>query len=238
MYRTYGPRTGRPRTPRPATQPQLDYLVKLRKEIFETHLELAKIAGNTAVVEAMDAGMRELTTGTSDVRDIAHASQLIDGAKDARDRLRGKLAAARATVAEIDGIVDVTPAAAPTTAPAAPVEDAFDPHSLEIGIYRVDETIYRVRPNQTGTRKYAERLVHTVGDAKRLTAAGEKIKMTYEYAKGAIYRIRPENRVTGNEAEELSIVFTQCIAGCGHTLRAADSVERGIGPVCRKKWGL
>jgi hypothetical protein len=226
------------RTVRLATQPQLDYVRKLRAEIFDIHRELKVIAGDTTTVEALDDAARAMTVHTNDVRDVRHASWLIDHGKEAVRRLRADLDAARATVAEINAIVDdgnAVTAAAPVNAPA---EAPFDPHSLEIGIYRVGDEIFRVRPNKGGTRKYAERLVHTVGDAKRLTAAGEKIKMTYEYARGAIYRIRHENRVTGAEAEELSIVFTQCIAGCGHTLRAADSVERGIGPVCRKKWGL
>lgn len=230
------------RTVRSATQPQLDYIRKLRNEVFDIHRELKVIAGDTEAVEALDDDARALTTDTKDVRDIRHASQLIDHGKETTRRLRAELAAARATVAEINAIVDdaavaAAPAAAAAAASVAPAEAPFDPQTLEIGIYRVGETIYKVKPNRDKTRKYAERLIYTVGEAKRLTEAGTEIKAEYEFARGAIYRIRPDNRVTGQEAEELSIVFNSCIA-CGRHLKAAESVAAGIGPVCRKKWGL
>lgn len=111
---------------------------------------------------------------------------------------------------------------------------AFDPQTLDIGIYEVDDKIYKVKVNRAKTRKYAEVLSFTVGEALRLTRAGSTIKAEYIFERGAIFRIRPEHRITGKRAEELSIVFRSCIV-CGRTLKAAASVARGIGPVCIKK---
>lgn len=56
----------------------------------------------------------------------------------------------------------------------------------------------------------------------------------WEYATGAIRRIRPEHRMTVERAKELSVRFTRCIR-CGADLTNAESVERGIDPVCITK---
>jgi hypothetical protein len=111
---------------------------------------------------------------------------------------------------------------------------AFDPQTLEIGIYEVNDKIYKVKQNRAKTRKYAEVLDFTVSEALRLTKAGSTINAEYVFERGAIFRIRPEHRITGKRAEELSIVFRRCIV-CRRVLKAAASVARGIGPVCIKK---
>jgi hypothetical protein len=105
----------------------------------------------------------------------------------------------------------------------------------EAGIYETpDGKIYQVKWNKTKTNLYAKVLDMTVTEAIRLTAAGTKIKATYVYEAGAIHKIDAAWKITGPRAEELSIVFTSCIV-CGRTLKQADSVKAGIGPVCRKK---
>jgi hypothetical protein len=118
-------------------------------------------------------------------------------------------------------------------APVAFVPPApeFDPQSLELGLYEIGDSIFKVKMNKAGTNKYAEILNFTVGQAERLTAAGTVIKAKYTYDAGAIFRIRPEHRITGDRAKALTVIFRSCIV-CGARLKAAQSVERGIGPVC------
>lgn len=224
----------------PATGPQLRYVAILRGEIFDIHRQLRVIAGDTEAVAALDDGARELTVHTNDVRDFNHARRLIDHGKEAVRCLRAELAAAHATVAEIDAAaapvelpVDVVPNAgttAPAAAAAAPAAK-FDPQTLPIGIYELEGKIYKIKLNQDKTRRYALELTYDVGEIERLTAAGGRIKAEYVYAKGVIYSLRPEHRITGERAEQLVIVFENCIV-CGRHLRAAESVERAIGPVC------
>ena len=114
----------------------------------------------------------------------------------------------------------------PATFAATPV--------TEPGIYEHDGKIYKVQYNKTKTNLYAKVLTMTIGEAKRLTAAGSTVKAEYVYAPGAFREIDASHRITGPRAEELSIVFNNCIV-CGRHLKAADSVKAGIGPVCRNK---
>lgn len=223
----------------PATGPQLRYVAILRGEIFDIHRELRVIAGDTEAVEALDDGARELTVHTNDVRDFAHARRLIDHGKEAVARLRRDLSAARATVAEIDAaaapverLVDVADTTANPAAAAVPATK-FDSQTLPIGIYELKGKIYKIKLNKDKTRRYAMELTYDVGEIERLTAAGGRIKAEYVYAKGVIYSLRPEHRITGERAEQLMIVFENCIV-CGRHLKAAESVERAIGPVCWK----
>lgn len=104
----------------------------------------------------------------------------------------------------------------------------------EPGIYEHNEKIYKVVRSKTSGNLYAKVLTMTIGEAKRLTAAGSTVKADYVYAPGAFREIDASNRITGARAEELSIVFNSCIV-CGRHLKAADSVRRGIGPVCAGK---
>lgn len=98
------------------------------------------------------------------------------------------------------------------------------------GVYELPTgEIYVVKPNRTKTRLYAKRLVTTSSD--RLNANGDHVKVDFEYEQGAIYKIRPEHRMSLERAQELTIKFSHCIV-CGRKLKVAQSVERGIGPVC------
>lgn len=104
----------------------------------------------------------------------------------------------------------------------------------EPGIYEHDGLIYQVKAAKGSGNLYAKVLTMTIGDALRLTAAGSTVKAEYTYDKGAIFKISASDRITGDRAEELSIVFSNCIV-CGRHLKAAGSVKAGIGPVCITK---
>lgn len=102
---------------------------------------------------------------------------------------------------------------------------------LAPGVYEVDRVVYVVKPNRTKTAVYAKRLVEIGG--RRLTEAGEVANIEFVYAPGAVKLIRPEHRMTTERARTLTLVYGRCL-NCGRHLKAAESVERGIGPVCAK----
>lgn len=102
------------------------------------------------------------------------------------------------------------------------------------------EAYYAGAPAAAG-ELVADRLYEVDGEVYRtvLSGAGKlyaKIFTTdgWEYAAGAIRKIRPEHRMTVERAVELSARFARCIR-CGAELTNAVSVERGIGPVCITK---
>jgi hypothetical protein len=74
-----------------------------------------------------------------------------------------------------------------------------------------------------------------VSTSERLTEEGERVKFDFVYERGAIYNIKPEDKMSFNRAKELMIKYGRCIV-CGHRLKVAVSVERGIGPVCIKSF--
>jgi hypothetical protein len=84
----------------------------------------------------------------------------------------------------------------------------------------MDGAAYMVKWNQTKTRLYAK--VRTGG--------------RFEYAAGAIYRLTVGHRLTIEQAETLSLQVGACMI-CGRDLTVKESVARGIGPVCRKRYG-
>lgn len=114
-----------------------------------------------------------------------------------------------------------------TTVASNPIE------SLTIGVYEIPTTgeIYVVKPNQEKTRLYAKKLVEA--PSERVTETGKHVDFDFVYEKGAIYKLRPEFKMTLERGKELMIRYGRCIV-CGRTLKKAESVERGIGPVCIK----
>lgn len=99
------------------------------------------------------------------------------------------------------------------------------------GVYEVGDAVFVVKPNRSKTALYAKRLVEIGG--RRLTEAGERANIEFVYAPGAVAAIRPEHRMTAERARTLTLVYGRCL-NCGRHLKAAESVERGIGPVCAK----
>ena len=103
---------------------------------------------------------------------------------------------------------------------------------VTMGVYELPTgEIYVVKPNREGTHFYAMKLVQVSGE--RLTEAGTHVKIDFEYEKGAIFRIKPEHKMSLARAKELMVLYKHCIV-CGRKLKDATSVERGIGPVCIK----
>lgn len=104
----------------------------------------------------------------------------------------------------------------------------------EPGVYETPAgKIYVVKPNKQKTRLYAKQLVEI--DAERATEAGERVQIEFEYAAGAIFELAPGMKMPLERAKELTIRYGRCIV-CGRGLKAAKSVEQGIGPVCIKSF--
>jgi hypothetical protein len=107
--------------------------------------------------------------------------------------------------------------------------------NLVPGVYEVAGEVYVVKYNREKTNLYAKRLVG-LNYAGRVTEAGTKIDIDFEYDKGAIFNITLNDRMPVERAKELTTLYGKCIA-CGIRLKAGKSVENGIGPVCIKKFG-
>lgn len=95
---------------------------------------------------------------------------------------------------------------------------------LEDGFYMLEGEVYKVKHNQEGTRQYASKLSGAIGEAGR-----------FHMAQGAIRRIRPEHRMTVEQASAFGNVYAYC-ACCGRKLTNDDSIALGIGPDCFKKY--
>lgn len=87
---------------------------------------------------------------------------------------------------------------------------------LTAGIYVVNCGVFKVQRSRESGRLYA----------KKLTAENK-----WEYVAGAVYNLRPETRVTLDQAKEFGRRTGVCI-NCGAVLTDPVSVEAGIGPIC------
>ena len=101
----------------------------------------------------------------------------------------------------------------PVTAPAPAAVPVTD------GYYVVDGAVFKVQTAKSSGNQYA----------KKLNAEGR-----FDYAPGAIRGIRPEHAVTLEQAREWGRINGRCLI-CGAELTHPDSIEYGIGPVCRKR---
>ena len=137
--------------------------------------------------------------------------------------------------AELDARME---AAVASSAQPAPV--AVAPQALTVehqGVYVLpDGAVVRVKANQTKTRVYASRW--TVTGQDRLMGDDHHEHGEYVYEPGLIRQVEREGRkMTGEEAKAHSVRYGQCVR-CGRSLVDGKSVEAGMGPVCRKYFGL
>ena len=130
--------------------------------------------------------------------------------------------------------------------PAVELPIAKKAEPLVPGVYELaDGRIYVVKPTREDkSRLYAKRLVELNGDY-RTTEAGSRVDFEFQYEKGAIaswengelvFHIHLSDRMSIERAKELITLYGRCIA-CNRHLKAAKSVEQGIGPVCVKQFG-
>ena len=106
--------------------------------------------------------------------------------------------------------------------------------AARVGVYRLGDDVYVVKPNRAGTSVYAKKLVELGGSARRLTEAGEVVAYELVYAPGVVHDLRPEHRLVADDVAALNVRYGRCLM-CGQRLKDATSVRRMIGPVCWKK---
>lgn len=113
-------------------------------------------------------------------------------------------------------------------------------HEVELGVYKVSRNggegdfnfdVYKVQQTRDKQRRYAKKLVPING--WRMNDEGDRVQWSWEYARGALALLQPEHRMSEEDARQFGLQYRIC-AACGRGLKQADSVERGIGPVCIK----
>lgn len=115
------------------------------------------------------------------------------------------------------------------------------------GMYRnpVTGEIWKVQWNRAsgdGHRLYAKKLVYSFkGTYLDRPDPGMKTlwdvnrdSVSFEYASGAMRMIRPEWRMSLEQAKEFGALYGTCIK-CGRTLTLEESIERSMGPICAGK---
>jgi len=94
---------------------------------------------------------------------------------------------------------------------------------LEPGFYQTDyDHIYKVVISQKGF-------------AYALLLVAEQHGHGWEYAAGAVKNIKPEHRMSLEDAKRFGRESGRCMV-CGRELTNPESIEAGIGPVCAGKW--
>lgn len=117
-----------------------------------------------------------------------------------------------------------------------PWKPKTDTEQLEAGMYKVDGTIYKVQKAVHGSgNMYAKKLVYFDENGYEAKTAGDGGGWSFEYAKGAMRFIKPEHKMTLEQAKEFGALYGTCCV-CGRTLTNEDSIEAGIGPVCASKF--
>ena len=129
------------------------------------------------------------------------------------------------------------PRPARQAAPAAQAAPAQrTPRTVQVtepGIYYRGGEVYRVKRGRESGNLWAAKL-RVIGGIRQ-TEAGAVVSFEYDYDKGAIFELTDADRMTVEQAKELSLRYGACI-NCAASLKDAVSVELGIGPVCIKKF--
>lgn len=141
--------------------------------------------------------------------------------------ITGTLTSRKATSAMIDQLLGMPKAEAPVLTAA----------ELEDGIYRTEDgTIYKVYHTVHGANQQVakELIVTKTGTDKdgKDTFDGE-----WEYlGKKPLRFIRPEHKLTQDQAKQFGLVYSFCI-NCTRDLTREESIHVGYGPTCAKNHG-
>lgn len=224
-YATPGTRSGRGIV-RKVSERQVRFIKRLMAE--RDTRNLVRLPGSEVIEEMSLAGARdlierllacpELPATQRPAPDLATAPQLGFIAKLISEKCPGREVdpqlTKRGASALIDELKAMRPAPRPVVA-AAPTAEVTD------GIYLVDGTVYKVQYARESGRPYAKELSKETGK--------------FDYAPGALRRIRPEHKMTLEQAKEYGALYGTCCQ-CGRTLTNEVSIEAGIGPICAGKF--
>ena len=126
-----------------------------------------------------------------------------------------------ATIAEASLFIDELKADLARAKASLATATPSAPELVAEGIYRrsSDGSMFRVQTSEQG-RRYAKLLMPSGG---------------WGYEKGAIYTLKPAERLSLAELEAWGLSTGVC-AVCGRLLSTAESLARGIGPVCASRY--
>ena len=234
----------RPAAPK-VSQAKLDYAASLLRELWASDAETAEEL------------VAELPTF-----DAAHIDRMIDQIKPIlpisdgqarfmRNLIGQKLAPASelavALLAKVDLLTKIEAKrhlddlqqlpdyAAPRAAGEAPARRRNTPEVEADGMYRNPATgeVFKVQVAVHGSGKlYAKKLVKL---DEPVMKRGKEAHYDFVMASGAIMTIKPEWRLSREDAAEFGKLYGCCIR-CGLVLTDEDSIDLGIGPDCRKKF--
>jgi hypothetical protein len=91
----------------------------------------------------------------------------------------------------------------------------------QVGAYKKDGTFYQVRKSQTSGRLYAK--------------VFDPVPLEFVYDADAINQISDADRMSLEEAMRFGVQYGICVH-CGASLTDPESIARGIGPVCAKRF--
>jgi hypothetical protein len=92
-----------------------------------------------------------------------------------------------------------------------------------IGVYKRGEDIYRVIKGRQSQNTYAQKLV----------VNNQTNEPVWDYAGAMIYELKVEELISPEVAAQMGRSVGYCVI-CGRFLTDAESVAKGIGPVCEK----
>lgn len=99
-------------------------------------------------------------------------------------------------------------------------------HQIEDGMYLLDGEIYKIQYAVHGSGKpYAKRLVPPATEGERAR---------FDYAPGMVRKLRPEHRMSLEQAREYGELYGVCVR-CGAVLTKEKSIERAMGDTCAGK---
>lgn len=113
------------------------------------------------------------------------------------------------------------------SAPASTIpSEPQNRETVEDGMYLFNGEVWKVvHAVHASGHQYAKRFV---------PPAYEGAKGTFEFVRGAIKRLRPEHRMSLEQAVHYGKLYGVCIR-CGTVLTDETSIEEAMGPVCRTK---
>lgn len=144
------------------------------------------------------------------------------------------------THAECGGKHDTVAEARTCQGPGTPAdgpEDVYNRPSgdlAEEGFYKVGETFFKVQKAKLGSgRLYAKQLIEL---PRRVDGVLES-KGYWDMARGVVYKLKPEDKLSGEQAAEFGQLYGICMF-CWSELTDERSIEVGYGPICASKRGL
>lgn len=122
----------------------------------------------------------------------------------------------------IDGLKPLADKVRAEERAAASTSRAAQSAEVPVGMHKHDDRIYRVVVSRESGRRYA----------KQLSEDGTH----FDYAQGAIRNLSADTLLSLEEAMEFGKATGQCCV-CARTLTNPESIELGIGPICRQGFG-